>query len=62
MALDSSPSSAAPAEPHAPKAYVSPELSPLGHIAGLTAGPDGGTLDQLANGDGGFIEDDPTSP
>lgn len=43
------------------KPYDAPGLTPLGEIASLTAGPDEGTLDQLAGGNGGFLPPDPSS-
>lgn len=40
--------------PTTPQPYRAPELTTLGSIEVLTAGPDSGTLDQLFGGSGGF--------
>ena len=49
----------APPAPSAPttRVYASPQMVPLGAVDAVTAGPDGGTLDQLVGSSGGFMED-----
>ena len=37
-----------------PRPYLTPEIELLGSIAERTAGPDGGEIDQLVGGSGGF--------
>lgn len=41
-------------EADAPKPYDAPALTALGTVTTVTAGPDGGNLDQLFGGGGGF--------
>ena len=51
----------APAPPAQPtpamRPYARPQMSPLGAVEAVTAGPDGGTLDQIVGSSGGFLED-----
>ena len=51
-ALDARPA-AAPMKP-ARRHYAEPKLTQTGSIREITGGPQGGTLDTLANGTGGF--------
>ncbi len=48
------PAPAADALPTTPQPYRAPELTTLGSIEVLTAGPDSGNLDQIFGGTGGF--------
>lgn len=41
----------------APKPYESPTLTALGAVDAVTAGPDGGNIDQIFGGSGGFQQD-----
>lgn len=41
----------------APRPYQAPELTPLGSIDVITAGPDSGNIDQIFGGSGGFQRD-----
>ena len=52
---------APPSEPLAARPYAAPSLTPLGSVDGLTAGPDGGSIDQIFGGSGGFQDTDATS-
>ena len=42
--------------PSAPRPYAVPELTELGMIESLTAGPDSGAIDQIFGGTGGFMD------
>lgn len=42
------------------KPYDAPALESLGTLAEHTAGPDGGNIDQLVGGSGGFQQPDPS--
>ena len=45
----------------APRPYEAPELTTLGAIEALTAGPDdAGAIDMIVGDDGGFVRDDPS--
>ena len=44
-----------------PRPYAAPSLTPLGAVDALTAGPDGGAIDQIFGGSGGFQDTDATS-
>lgn len=57
--MQTDPSDQARLDP-APRPYRAPEVSDLGVVSALTAGPSGGSLDQLEGASGGF-QDDPTS-
>ena len=42
-------------EPAAIQRYAPPDLTELGCIGAVTAGPEGGALDQLGGASGGFL-------
>ena len=40
--------------PQTPRAYAAPALTALGTVEVLTAGPEGGSIDQIVGSSGGF--------
>lgn len=57
------PATSTPPASRADHAYTAPVLTPLGTVEAVTGGPNpnGGNIDQLVGGVGGFRETEPTS-
>ena len=52
--MDSSPVPAPTNPPSAPRPYTAPQVTILGSIEALTAGPSSGSIDQIVGASGGF--------